>query len=141
MTRIGGSFAPPLDLGALKGYRDLAFVASGPVAEAMQKLARMVEVFQETPESTLAGTPHPATIDLIDKSGKPIPPMMVVPLEQAEITRIDERVPWDHEIEGYRGLFEALPTGSLRNAAFHLLWFAIELSKDREPLTSDKLSV
>jgi hypothetical protein len=27
----------------------------------------------------------------------------------------------------------------LRNAAFHLLWHAMELTRDREPLTADKL--
>jgi hypothetical protein len=29
--------------------------------------------------------------------------------------------------------------GSERDAAYHLLWFARELTRDREPCTSDKL--
>jgi hypothetical protein len=60
-----------------------------------------------------------------------------------------------HECQAYRKLFEALPTGrqnadgsgpivdqaacDLRNAAFHLLWHAMEITLDREPLTNDKL--
>src|SRR5262245_45638672 len=36
---------------------------------------------------------------------------------------------------------EGLEDVSLRNAAFHLLWYAVELGKDREPLATDKLGM
>lgn len=35
--------------------------------------------------------------------------------------------------------YPSLEAASLRDAAFHLLWFATELEKDREPITNDKL--
>jgi hypothetical protein len=41
-------------------------------------------------------------------------------------------------------LLDTLPSDtpsqkSLRDAAFHLLWHVVELDKDREPITADKL--
>ena len=35
--------------------------------------------------------------------------------------------------------FDRLPRGELRDAAFHLLWFATELSLGREPITNDTI--
>ncbi len=34
-------------------------------------------------------------------------------------------------------VFDSL-AGDIRNAAYHLLWYARELTKDREPRTKDK---
>lgn len=134
-TRVGGSFAPPVDKDMLEAYRAAAESAPAEVQEAIGKLADMVEHFQKTPRSKARGSPHP--------SGAPI---LITPLEEAEVKRIWDHVPWETECDMYQRLFDALPVGAkgsaeanLRNAAFHLLWFAKELSRGREPLTNDQL--
>lgn len=157
-----------MDAAKLSAYRDLADSAPPEIAEVMLKLCDMVELFQQTPRSKLAGSLHP--------SGRG----MIVPLEKEEVERIWDAVPWDgqklpdgrtapRECDMYAELFEQLPTGvegyvmeevklpdgskahkqkpvvsnpeakALRDAAFHLLWWAKELTLDREPLTADML--
>lgn len=67
---------------------------------------------------------------------------VVVPLEEEEIKRIWDHVPWKEELDMYSAVFEEIPPGTnrdLRNAAFHLLWYGRELELDREPMTTDKL--
>lgn len=127
---IGGSFAPPLTEEKLKEYKLLAASAEPKISEVMLKLIEMVEVFNETPTSTLP--PEEYMIDIVDK----------IPLEDKEIQRIWNYVPWDYELDAYGNLFETIGYYSnkpLRNACFHLLWFARELEADREPITNDKL--
>jgi len=140
MTRkwLGGSFAPPLSKETLAEYRTAAESAEPRIREVMLKLCRMIEVFQETPESSLPSQPQPlGTLRTLD--GRLVAPQ-VVPLEEAEVQRIWDDVPWDYEIEAYRTLFDSLLADSpLRTPCFHLLWFGTELEKDREPLTNDKL--
>lgn len=130
--RFGGSFAPPITAAKISEYNALLSTPAADefdlkVKSTCKDLLKMVQVFQETPASASAGSKHP--------SGRGT----IVPLEESEINRIDAYVPWDHECDAYQALFDKLPTGALRNAAFHLLWFAKELTKDREPLTNDKL--
>lgn len=128
--RYGGSFAPPLDATKIAAYRELGTAAGGQIGEAVGKLCDMVALFQETPASTANGVPHP--------SGRGV----MVPLEDEEIKRIWDAVPWDTENAMYAALFDTInPTTDkpLRDAAFHLLWFSVELEKDREPMTTDKL--
>lgn len=157
IARIGGSFAPPLDSGKVSAYRALAADATPEVKEIMDKLCDMVDLFHQTPQSSLSGRPHPSGVGSI------------IPLENAEIKRIWDAVPWVHECNAIQELFDQLPTGvdgeelvaitlpdgstakrrqsivtdpkakALRDAAFHLLWYAKELSVDREPITTDKL--
>jgi hypothetical protein len=127
--RFGGSFAPPLDATKLSEYRSL-ITAYAPVhlQERLLGLCKMVEVFNETPASALPGKPHPA--------GRG----MIVNLEQPEIDRIWDLVPWEDELVGLQSELDKLaPDSPVRNAAFHLLWFGKELTKDREPLTTDRL--
>lgn len=144
-ARVGGSFAPSITSKKLDEYRELAQGASEPIKDAMLKLCEMVEVFSETPRSKLKGEKHPSGIGI------------AVPLEPEEIQRIWELVPWDYEIQGLiggitkdntyvLGLFDSLPVGekgsednNRRNAAYHLAWYGVELSKDREPMTTDTL--
>jgi hypothetical protein len=129
--RVGGSFAPPLPPERLARYRELAESATPQVREAMTKLCDMVEAFGRTPRSRAPGAPHP--------SGAPI---AIVPLEQAEIERMDEHVPWQEELDVFAGWFDRIDPArqkELRDAAFHLLWFGRELFLDREPLCSDQL--
>lgn len=130
-TWVGGSFAPPLDTDKLTRYRELADAAvSSQVREVLHKLCDMVEKFWETPSSSLSGVAHP--------SGRGL----VVKLEDDEIKRIWDYVPYDKENKMYAELFDTIDAKTdkeLRDAAFHLLWFAVELEKDREPLTNDML--
>ena len=145
--RIGGSFAPPITAEKLSEYRALAKGADARIQDAMLPLCEMVEVFQQTPDSSEPGHPHPV--------GRGV----IVPLEEQEIKRIWDHVPWPDECELLGRLFETLPDGyeertidgarqvvlvdpgarDLRNAAFHLLWYARELTQDREPITNDKI--
>lgn len=129
----GGSFAPPLDDAKLSKYSALAETAEPRVKDAMIGLLRAVNVWWNLPESTGEGSPHDAT-----------PRATVVPLDQAHINTLDPVVPWPEELGllsngAGKGVFDSLPNGELRNAAFHLLWFAHELAMDREPITTDKL--
>jgi len=129
-ARIGGTFAPSLDADKLVVYKTLAAAASPKIAEAMGKLISMIEEFRKTPDSANPGKPHP--------SGRGV----IVPLENAEIVRMDAHVPWDDELNLWATWFEGIsPTDAkpLRDAAFHLLWFGRELFLDREPMTTDKL--
>lgn len=126
--RIGGSFAPPLDADKLAAYRQAAETADAPTKDAMLALVNMVECFQQTAPSRQPGTPHP--------SGRGV----IVPLEADEVARIWDLVPWDHELDAMAGLFDRLDGNSpLRTPAFHLLWYARELAKDREPITCDRI--
>ena len=131
LKHIGGSFAPSIDDVGIATYGSL--IASCEDLEAkdiLQKLHTMLTEFRKTPESSLTGAAHPA--------GRGV----MVPLEDAEIQRIWDVVPWQYEIEAYKPVLDRLdPVAQkdLRNAAFHLLWFAQELCLDREPLTKDRL--
>lgn len=91
-VHLGGSFAPPLDATKLAEYRRLGATAFPQVREIIEKLADMVELFQQTPRSKLAGTPHPVGRGTI------------VPLEDAEIKRIWDAVPWDEENDMYHAV-------------------------------------
>lgn len=129
-TYIGGSFAPPLDAAKLAEYKALAAAAEEKVREGMTALIKMVETFRETPASTQTGKPHP--------SGRGL----VVPLDEAEVKRIWDVVPWQEELDLYAGWFDKIDPVKLkplRDAAFHLLWYGRELFLDREPMTADRL--
>ena len=126
----GGSFAPPLDASKLASYRTLAGTATRPVADGMMSLISMMEAFHKQPASTNKGKPR--------ASGRG----EIVQLEKPVVDALDPHVPWDHEIKALSELFDTIPNDTqkpLRDAAFHLLWFATELAKDREPITKDKL--
>lgn len=126
--QIGGSFAPPVDDQKLSHYEALmAAVEDRQVREYGESLLKMLRTFRASPDSKAKSKPHP--------SGRGT----ITPLEQAEIDRIWDFVPWPEECDAIDVVFERLPSGDVRNAAYHLLWFARELSIDREPCTCDKL--
>lgn len=127
---IGGSFAPPIDASKLDTYESLAATAPAQIKDAMRKLIVMCHEHRKHPSSRNGGTPHPVGVGTI------------VPLEQATIDAIDPHVPWEEETAMYCQWFDTIDPvlqKLLRDAAFHLAWFAVELEKDREPLTADKL--
>lgn len=120
---IARSAAPQLTHEDIANYREFAKSAPADVAAAILELANMAKVFLETEESP---DDH---------------------LSPEEIKRIDHVVPYEHECKGMQGLFDALPNGpkdspawNLRKACFHLLFYAVCLSKDLEPLTVARLN-
>lgn len=142
VPRFGGSFAPPIDSAKLSSYRatiEAEAAKSNPadkesggvparVRDQLIGLCDMVEAFQKTPASANPSTPHPSGVG------------MITLLEEAEIKRMWDLVPWDHEIKALQAECDKLEGNHpLRTSAFHLLWFAIELTNDREPLTNDRL--
>lgn len=125
--QIGGSFAPPLSDEQITSYEQLAKACDDRKCSGfMLDLVKMVRAFRETGDSKQPGKPHPA--------GRGV----IVPLEDAEIERMWDLVPWPEECDLMGQAFDTL-TGETRNAAYHLLWFARELTLDREPITSDKI--
>lgn len=143
-TIIAGSFAPPITPEVLARYRALAEAEpAGPVKDALTSLGEMVRVFGQTPRSKLPGKPL-AAAPFVGATGPLAGKTFtaeVVPLEPAEVKRIWDHVPWEHEIEGYRKLAKGLKPGPVHDALRHLIWYAAELCKDREPICTDSLKV
>jgi len=129
---IGGSFAPPLSDGLLAEYRArIDALPASPVRDAMDALHKCCAAWWELPESTgTKTTAHPVGVGTI------------VELGDAEQKALYDLIPWEHELSAMRPLFEGISAATdkaLRDAAHHLLWHAVELNQDREPLTADKL--
>jgi hypothetical protein len=93
----------------------------------------MIEAFRETPESKREAFDHP--VGQLSETGRT---PSVIPLEAVEVERIKQHVPSDEDCNLISSVFRRL-RGETRNAAYHLLWFARELSQGREPITQDKL--
>jgi hypothetical protein len=127
--RIGGSFAPPLTKKEIEEYRKVAENARPQIKGIVNQLADLAELFQQTPRSKKKGTAHPSGTG------------QIVKLEEEEVKRIDQAVPWDYELEAMQKVLDTIEgrDKELRKAAFHLLWYAKELNLDREPLTNDRL--
>lgn len=146
---VPGCFSPPLTDELLLEYRSLIATAAEPVRGAARQLLAMADAFLETPRST----ERPEILPMVAmKDGQVITKAECRPLEDAEVERMWDLVPWkdeaarnrhgafdDDHCDQYGELFEGLPAGDLRNAAFHLLWYARELARDREPMTNDLL--
>ena len=128
--------APPLSPGKLGAYKALAEGCDNKrCRQEMLALIKMVEVSRETPESSIPAINHP--VGVLSSTGR-VP--RVIPLEQQEITRIRDLVPTRDDCDLISSVFRQLPKGTdIHNAACHLLWFARELSQNREPITQDKL--
>lgn len=128
-TFIGGSFAPPLPDTKLTRYEKLAETAPEKVKEAMLTLIKCVKAWKKEKPSAVKGSPHP--------SGRGT----ITPLTKEQVKKLWNDVPWMEEITLYETWFDTIPPTSkeLRDAAFHLTWFAKELTMDREPVTNDLL--
>jgi hypothetical protein len=134
VPRIGGSFAPPIH-DRIDKYETLAHQAPAQIGEAMLILVNTVEQHLNHPRSSLRGSPHP-----VGSVNGAVP--MIVPLQPEVVQALDEHIPWREELDMFSQLFDRLDPvkqKDLRDAAFHLLWYANELYLDREPLTADML--
>jgi hypothetical protein len=131
LPRIGGSFAPPLTDELIA--RDKALIDGlnpSPIKDAMTALLACCEHWWQLPESDSSGQKHESGTGL------------KVALRPDHAAELDPLIPWQHEIESYKVLFDSIDPVSnydLRNAAHHLLWHVCELDLGREPMTSDKL--
>ena len=130
-VRIGGSFAPPLTEDRLASYEiTINGVEDNAVKEAMLEMQRCVRRWWELPLSSGVGSfEHPLQI------------ATVVPLDQPIADNLDPLIPWPHQLDATQALFDKLPEGTVRNVAFHLLWFVKELDMGREPITSDLIRI
>ena len=130
--KIGGSFAPPLSDDKLASYKTLIEAQpESATKDALGKLLTCVQKWWELPDSDGAAASHPATTR-----------MQIVDLTPEIAKTLWDYIPWKEELTAMQALFDVIPAtqAELRNCAFHLLWFGIELEKDREPLTNDKLA-
>jgi hypothetical protein len=168
-------FAPPLTDKVLAGYaKIIAAQKKGPVKDAMKALYDCVENWWQLPESKREG-PH---IIVSVPTGKKTERGAVVrenktiavrPLEEEHKEKLDDLIPWEHELEAMKPLFDALPDGTdevpelvknpngsttiktkakvvdaeaheLKKCFTHLWWHVQELCNGREPMTQDILS-
>jgi hypothetical protein len=130
-VRYGGSFSPPLSDEILASYKTMIdALPASPIKDAMGVLHNCCAKWWDQPESTGEGKPHPV--------GKGV----IVALDKPIADALWEHIPWKQELDMMAKLFDGIDPdtqSNLRNAAFHLLWHAIELEMDREPITTDKL--
>lgn len=110
-SRAGGTFGHEIDEAKLARYKELAAGAPEEVRYYMNQLIEMVEVFKKTGPSKLPGTPNPATQNARTLDGRKIPQSLIVPLEEEEIRRIYDYVPYPKELDVISKVFDELPTG------------------------------
>jgi hypothetical protein len=137
-AHAGGSFAPPIDAETLEYYRELAGGAHPRVADAMEGLLEMADLYLAAPAPKKgakaakadAGKPHPSGLGSVHS------------LPKEEVDRLWDAVPWQEEVEMLGKVFDRIDPAkdkALRDAAFHMLWLAQELTLDRRPITSDQV--
>jgi hypothetical protein len=129
-------FAPTITREKLARYETLVEDAPARVADYMSQLIDMVKLFYETPTSSHAPRMIPVRL------GTKHEEVPAVKLEDEEIERIWDAVPWMDELDVMGKQFDTLSAENeadreLRNAAFHLLWYGRELTLDREPMTKE----
>jgi len=133
-------FAPPLTDEKLAEYQMLIDgLEPSPVKDVMDECMAAVKLWWELPESARKDGKqwkllHRGKETSYDET----------PLEKEHVKALWAAVPWMYELTAMEAILDALPNDTkgkpLRDAAFHLLWFAKELTLDREPLTMDKLA-
>lgn len=136
-------FAPPVDAEKLASYRNtidaecarLDPVFGAKVREAAFELLDCVSQWLQLPPSSRTDGERWT----LRAGGKSVV-VQETPLDNKKIADLWSAVPWDYECDAIRDLFDSIPTDrkELRDAVFHLLWFAYELTYDREPITQDK---
>jgi hypothetical protein len=135
-------FAPPLSDETLAKYKiaiDLLPPEQNELKDAMNICFLCVEKWWDLPESTRKDVDR---YNIVFGGKNTV--FEVQPLEKTHIEELFSVTPWMRECNSIRILFDELPNNTkeeheLRNIAFHLLWHAMEISLDREPLTINKL--
>ena len=129
LFKAAACFAPPVDCGRLAVYTDLAeSISDDEIATSFWFCLRCVQRWWEIPASQATSTStHPCGL------GK------IVPLDCECRDLLGSVIPSAEQLRECGERFDRLPRGELRDAAFHLLWFATELSLGREPITNDTI--
>lgn len=132
--------APSLSDEKLATYRTLIDTIGNPeIKEAATTCLTAVAKWWELPESTSRPS---AVVEVAHRTSptekRTAHEIPVVDLEHQHVQALWEFVPWLSECERMKELFDVL-TGDVRDMCFHLLWFCIELTLDREPITQDKI--
>lgn len=123
---IGGSFAPRITVEKVAEYRAIAEGVQDRETQAhMLDLCDMMDTWLQTPDIPMQSA---------GPFGQPI-----AKLPKDEIDRIWDTVPWPRECKLIGECFAELTDNAQKNAAHHLLWYAVELSNDRQPCTKDLL--
>lgn len=163
VQRFGGSFAPALTPEKIKEYRVAAEDAEPQVKGAILELCDMGDAFLGKARSDLPGTPHPSQrglmIPLRENVMAEIEPLVPWDYECNAFqdlfnqlpSGITERTEWveapksKKNPEGKGKIAKIVNTVTdqkaydLRQAAFHLLWYAKELTIDRQPMTKEEI--
>lgn len=129
-------FAPPLTDEKIAEYQAIIDgCQDARIKDAMNQCMACVKVWWELPVSErkdikLWSIKHRGQeIEYIER-----------PLEQEHVKALDAVTPWDTECTLMGQLFDRIKgDDNLRNAAFHLLWFTKEITRDREPMTLEVL--
>jgi hypothetical protein len=135
-------FAPELTDERLARYEVLANAlpdSRGEVRDAMRECLAAAKLWWQLPESK--GDRKDQSLDVRhqnkDRSVK------LTSLTPDLVEQLWDAVPWPYELDAMQSLFDRTFQGreeaELKDACFHLLWFARELCLDREPLTQEKL--
>lgn len=101
--------APDLTDKSLAAYKKLAQAAEGPVRDAMLECLRSVEIWWELPESKRTDG---KALSLSHRTDPRKPrrevSVQVVPLEVDHARQLADAIPWPHEIEAYKQLFDGV---------------------------------
>lgn len=134
-------FAPPLTDDLIAKYESLANALPRErydVRDAMRECLAGVKLWWELPESKGDRDDTSLAIRHRGKEAR----VKLTSLTPDLVEKLWDAVPWGYELDAMQSLFDKIdPTADkeLRDAAFHLLWHARELEKDREPLTLERL--
>lgn len=150
--KIPACFAPPLSDELLAKYRALIDdVPAGPLRAALDTCYQAAEAWWNAPESAkeevkkikldcyrkVVGEDGKETVEKSTKT------LSYQAMDQEIIAQLFDAVPWDWEMKGIYAVtdeaFDGQPETELKTAAYHLRWFAHELSKDREPCTMERI--
>lgn len=136
-------FAPPLTDALLQKYEKMISDLPremGEVKDIMKECLAPVKMWWELPESKRRDG-----VDFVfNIGGKGDKTIACTPLELKHQEDLFDLIPWPRELKTMGEVLDQLPSNTseqkeLRDAAYHLLWYANELCRDREPLTKDVL--
>lgn len=129
-------FAPPLTEETLAKYESMiAGIENAEIKDAMQSCFCCVQAWWQLPESKRKDGKKWT----IKNRGRDTE-YVETPLENEHVVSLWDVTPWDRECDSMAALFDTIPVvDPIRNAAYHLLWHCKEITRDREPLTADKL--
>lgn len=129
-------FAPDLTQDKLDDYEILGLHIKDPqIKDYYTRCLECVKQWWQLPESSLKAKTE---IDVLHQGVNK--KVSIVPLEKSHQEQLFNSLPWLTDCEPIGKAFDTIPQGELRDAAFHLLWYVIELTNDREPITQSKLS-